>query len=276
MRRLHDRTWLAGGALVALVVFCALWPEVAPFGHNDVDFELTRQGPSLAHPLGTDQFGRDLLTRLAAAGRVSLAITGAALAIVLVLGFLYGAFAALAGGRVDALLMRALDGLLALPRLPVSIVILVALNQSAMTIWAVVLALAIVSWMLTARLVRGRVLVLREAEFVRAAKAVGARRRHILFRHVLPNTLGILVVAVLLELPGIVLGEAFLSVLGLGPNPPTPTWGNMAVEGVRFHRIWNVALPSAAIAVFAVLANLLADSLQEALDPRRAEARGGG
>jgi peptide/nickel transport system permease protein len=276
VRRLHDRTWLAGGALVALVVFCALWPEVAPFGHNDVDFELTRQGPSLAHPLGTDQFGRDLLTRLAAAGRVSLAITGAALAIVLVLGFLYGAFAALAGGRVDALLMRALDGLLALPRLPVSIVILVALNQSAMTIWAVVLALAIVSWMLTARLVRGRVLVLREAEFVRAAKAVGARRRHILFRHVLPNTLGILVVAVLLELPGIVLGEAFLSVLGLGPNPPTPTWGNMAVEGVRFHRIWNVALPSAAIAVFAVLANLLADSLQEALDPRRAEARGGG
>jgi ABC-type dipeptide/oligopeptide/nickel transport system permease subunit len=145
-----------------------------------------------------------------------------------------------------------------------------------MTIWAVVLALAIVSWMLTARLVRGHVLVLREAEFVRAAKAVGARRSRILLRHVLPNTLGILVVAVLLELPVVILGEAFLSVLGLGPNPPTPTWGNMAVEGVRFHRVWNVALPSAAIAVFAILANLLADSLQEALDPRRREARGSG
>ena len=276
MSRALDRTWLAGSALVALVLFCALWPEVAPFGHNDVDFDLTRQGPSLAHPLGTDQFGRDLLTRLAAAGRVSLAITGAALAIVLAIGFLYGAVAALAGGRLDAVLMRALDGLLALPRLPVAIVILVALNQSAMTIWAVVLALAIVSWMLTARLVRGHVLVLREAEFVRAAKAVGARRRHVLFRHILPNTLGILVVAVLLELPGVILGEAFLSVLGLGPNPPTPTWGNMAVEGVRFHRVWNVALPSAAIATFAILANLLADSLQDRLDPRRAEAHGGG
>jgi peptide/nickel transport system permease protein len=268
--RLRDRTWLAGSALVALVLFCALWPEVAPFGHNDVDFELTRQGPSLAHPLGTDQFGRDLLTRLAAAGRVSLAITGLALAAVLAFGFVYGAFAALVGGRVDGALMRMLDGLLALPRLPVAIVILVALDQTAMTIWAVVLALAIVSWMLTARLVRGHVLVLREAEFMRAARAVGARRRRLLLRHVLPNTLGILVVATLLELPGVILGEAFLSVLGLGPNPPTPTWGNMAVEGVRFHRVWNVALPSAAIAVFAILANLLADSLQERLDPRRA------
>jgi ABC-type dipeptide/oligopeptide/nickel transport system permease subunit len=274
--RLRDRTWLAGTALVALVLFCALWPEVAPYGHNEVDLDRSRQGISLAHPFGTDQFGRDLLTRVAAAGRVSLTITGLALAIVLAVGFAYGSVAALAGGRVDGAMMRVLDGLLALPRLPVSIVIIVALDQSAMTIWAVVLALAIVSWMLTARLVRGHVLVLREAEFVRAAKAVGARRSRILLRHVLPNTLGILVVAVLLELPVVILGEAFLSVLGLGPNPPTPTWGNMAVEGVRFHRVWNVALPSAAIAVFAILANLLADSLQEALDPRRREARGSG
>jgi ABC-type dipeptide/oligopeptide/nickel transport system permease subunit len=274
--QLGGRRWLAGAGLLGLVLFCALWPEVAPFGHNDVDFDLSRQGPSLEHPLGTDQFGRDLLTRLAAAGRVSLAITGLALAVILAIGFVYGAVAALAGGRVDSVLMRVLDGLLALPRLPVAIVILVALNQSAMTIWAVVLALAIVSWMLTARLVRGHVLVLREADFVRAAKAVGARRRRVLFRHVFPNTLGILLVAVLLELPGVILGEAFLSVLGLGPNPPTPTWGNMAVEGVRFHRVWNVALPSAAIATFAILANLLADSLQEALDPRRSGARGDG
>ena len=276
MRRLRDRTWLAGGALVLLVLFCALWPELAPFGHNDVDFDRSREGPSLAHPFGTDQFGRDLLTRVSAAGRVSLAITGLALAVILVVGFAYGAFAALAGGGVDSTMMRVLDGLLALPRLPISIVIIVALDQAAMTIWAVVLALAIVSWMLTARLVRGHVLVLRESEFVRAAKAVGAKRRQILLRHVLPNTAGILTVAVLLELPGVILGEAFLSVLGLGPNPPTPTWGNMAVEGVRFHRVWNVALPSAAIAVFAILANLLADSLQDALDPRRARAAGEG
>ncbi|MGZ8782861.1 MAG: ABC transporter permease [Gaiellaceae bacterium] len=272
MSALRGRSSAAGVALLALVLFCALWPEVAPFGHNDVDFDLTRQGPSLAHPLGTDQFGRDLLTRLAAAGRVSLAITGSAIAIILAIGFVYGAVAGLAGGRVDGVLMRVLDGLLALPRLPVSIVILVALNMAAQTIWAVVFALAIVSWMLTARLVRGQVLVLREADYVRAARAVGATRRRILLRHVLPNTLGILVVVALLEIPGVIIGEAFLSVLGLGPNPPTPTWGNMAVEGIRFHRIWNVALPSAMIAVFAVLANLLADAFQEAIDPRRARA----
>jgi ABC-type dipeptide/oligopeptide/nickel transport system permease subunit len=270
MRRLRRRHGSLAFLLVGFVLFCALWPEVAPYGHNRVDLGLSRQGPSLEHPLGTDQFGRDLLTRVAAAGRVSLAITGAALAIVLVLGFVYGAVAGLAGGRADALLMRVLDGLFALPRLPVSIVILVALNQSAQTIWAVVVALAIVSWMLTARLVRGHVLVLRQADWLRAAQAIGAGRRQILVRHILPNTLGILVVVVLLELPGLILGEAFLSVLGLGPNPPTPTWGNIAVEGVHFHRVWQVALPSAAIAFFAVSANILADRLQEALDPRRA------
>jgi ABC-type dipeptide/oligopeptide/nickel transport system permease subunit len=264
---------VAGVALIGLVLFCALFPELSPYGVNHIDFELTRQSPSLAHPLGTDQFGRDLLTRLAAAGRVSLTIAGAALAIILAVGFVYGAVAALAGGRMDGLLMRLLDGLLALPRLPVSIVLLVVLNMHAQTIWAMVLALSVVSWMLTARLVRGRVLVLREADYMRAARAVGANRRRILFRHVLPNSLGILVVAVLLELPGVILGEAFLSVLGLGPNPPTPTWGNMAIEGMRFHRIWNVALPCAAIAAFAILANLLADAFQAAMDPRRAERR---
>ena len=271
MRSLRVRIGVAGIALVTLVVGCALGPELSPYGANDVDFELTRQGPSFAHPLGTDQFGRDLLTRLAAAGRVSLAITAGALAIILAVGFVYGAVAGLAGGRLDGLLMRLLDGLLALPRLPISIVLLVVLNMHAQTIWAVVLALSVVSWMLTARLVRGHVLTLREADWVRAAHAVGASRFRILLRHVLPNTLGILVVAVLLELPGVILGEAFLSVLGLGPNPPTPTWGNMAVEGMRFYRIWNVALPCAAIALFAILANLLADRFQEALDPRRAE-----
>ena len=142
--------------------------------------------------------------------------------------------------------------------------------------WTMVVALSIASWFTTARIVRGQVISLKENDYVRAAKAVGARWYRVLMRHLLPNTLGILIIAVFLELPGVILGEAFLSVLGLGPNPPTPTWGNMAVEGVRFHRVWNVALPSAAIAVFAILANLLADSLQEALDPRRARGRGSG
>lgn len=270
MTALRGRGRGAALGLLALVLFCLLWPSLGPYDANFVDFSISRQGPSLAHPLGTDQFGRDLVTRLAAGGRVSLAIAAAALAIILVVGFLYGAISGLVGGRLDGLLMRILDGLLALPRLPVSIVILVVLNQKAQTVWAVVLALSVVSWMLTARLVRGQILVLRETEHVRAARAIGARRLRILFRHLLPNTLGILVIAVLLELPGVILGEAFLSVLGLGPNPPTPTWGNIAVEGVHFGNAWAVTLPSATIALFAVLANLLADRFQEKLDPRRA------
>ena len=269
MRRLG----IAGAALALLLLFCALWPELSPYGANDVDFGDSREYPSLAHPLGTDQYGRDLLTRLAAAGRVSLLITAGALSIILVVGFVYGAVAGLAGGRVDAFLMRLLDGLLAFPRLPVSIVILVVLSTRAQTIWAVVLALSVMSWMLTARLVRGQVLVVRESDFVRAARAVGASRTRILARNVFPNTLGVLVVATLLELPGVILGEAFLALLGLGPNPPTATWGNMALEGVRFHRVWAVALPSATIVLIAVLANLLADRYQDSLDPgqRRVE-----
>ena len=272
MRFLRSRGRRVGVALLALVLFCLLWPSLGPYDANFVDFSISRQGPSLAHPLGTDQFGRDLLTRLAAGGRVSLAIAAAALAIILLVGFLYGAVSGLVGGRLDGVLMRILDGLLALPRLPISIIILVVLNQKAQTVWAVVFALSVVSWMLTARLVRGQVLVLRESEHMRAARAIGARKPRLLFRHLLPNTLGILVVAVLLELPGVILGEAFLSVLGLGPHPPTPTWGNIAVEGVHFSNAWAVALPSATIALFAVLANLLADAFQERLDPRRAVA----
>ncbi|HUP33772.1 MAG TPA: ABC transporter permease [Gaiellaceae bacterium] len=269
MRRLRARAGVAGLTLLALVVFCLLWPSLGPYDANNVDFSISRQGPSLAHPLGTDQFGRDLVTRLAAGGRYSLGISAAALAIILALGFLYGAVSGLAGGKVDGFMMRILDGLLALPRLPISIVILVALNQQAQTVWAIILALSVVSWMLTARLVRGQVLVLRESEHVRAARAIGARRLRIIFRNVLPNTLGTVVVAVLLELPGVILGEAFLSVLGLGPNPPTPTWGNIALEGVHFANVWAVTLPSAVIVLFAVCANLLADAFQETLDPRR-------
>jgi ABC-type dipeptide/oligopeptide/nickel transport system permease subunit len=269
VRRAAGAAGAAGVAAAALLLFCVLWPELSPYGANDVDFDVSRDPPSLAHPLGTDQFGRDLLTRLAAAGRVSLAITAAALAIILVVGFVYGSVAGLLGGRVDAVMMRLLDGLLAMPRLPVSIVLLVVLDARAQTIWAVVLALSILSWMLTARLVRGHVLVLRQSDHIGAARAIGASRPRILLRHVFPNTFGILAVAVLLELPGVILGEAFLSLLGLGPNPPTATWGNVALDGIRFHRLWQVTLATAAIVTVAVLANLLADRLQEAADPRR-------
>jgi ABC-type dipeptide/oligopeptide/nickel transport system permease subunit len=270
----RNRTGMLGAAiLLAIVVFCVLVPVISPYGANTADFSSVRQAPSADHWLGTDQYGRDILTRLAAGGRTTLLIAGAALAIILVLGVGYGATSGILGGRADAAMMRLLDGLLAVPRLPVSIVILVFVGLQAQNVRTVVLALAIVNWMITARLVRGEVVLRKRQEYVRAAQALGAGRGQVARRHIVPNALGIVVVAIFLELPAVILGEAFLAVLGLGPEAPTPTWGNMALEGITFGRLWLVFLPSLAIGVLAVAASLFADGLGDSLDPRRWPAR---
>ncbi|HXV33129.1 MAG TPA: ABC transporter permease [Gaiellaceae bacterium] len=267
---LRNRTGMLGAAiLLAVVAYCVFVPVLSPYGANAADFSAVREPPSADHWLGTDQYGRDILTRLAAGGRTTLLIAGAALALILVLGVGYGATSGIAGGRVDAAMMRVLDGLLAVPRLPVSIVILVFVGLQAQNVQTVVFALAIVNWMITARLVRGEVVLRKRQEYVRAAQALGAGRAQIARRHVVPNALGIVVVAIFLELPAVILGEAFLAVLGLGPEAPTATWGNMALEGITFGRLWLVFLPSLAIGVLAVAASLSADGLGDALDPRR-------
>lgn len=261
-------TLVAGGLFLLIIAFALVWPLVSPYGADDVDFSRSRQGPSRAHPLGTDQFGRDLLARLAVGGRTTLAIVGIALVIIFAVGLLYGATAALAGRKTDTLLMRILDGLLALPRLPIAIVILAALKLNAQNVQTVALALGVVGWMLTARLVRGQLLMLKQQDYVRAARAVGASWIRVANRHLVPNSAGILAVALLLELPTVVIGEAFLAVLGLGPEAPTATWGNIAQQGLHFHRLWEMSLATAMIVAFALSANVLVDALGEALDPR--------
>ncbi len=262
-------TAVAALVFLGLVAYCVVWPFVSPYGANEVDFSVNREGPSFAHPLGTDQFGRDLLTRLAVGGRTSLAIAGIALAIILTIGVLYGTTAALLGGRFDGAMMRLVDGLFAIPRLPVAIVILVALRLNAQNVQTIAFALSIVGWMLTARLVRGQVLALKTRDYVLAARAIGANWPQVARRHLLPNTTGIILIALLLELPTVILGEAFISVLGLGPNPPTATWGNIAQDGLHFSRAWEMLLASAFIAAFALSANVLVDGLHDVLDPRR-------
>ena len=267
---LRNRTACLGAAiLLLLVAYCVLVPLLSPYDPNDADFAVGREPPSAEHWLGTDQYGRDIFTRLAAGGQTTLLIAGAALALILLLGVGYGATSGMLGGRVDSAMMRLLDGLIAIPRLPVSIVILVFLGLRAQNVQAVVLALAIVNWTITARLVRGEVVLLKRQDYVRAAQALGAGRGAVARRHIVPNSFGIVLVALFLELPAVILGEAFLAVLGLGPEAPTPTWGNIALEGITFGRLWLVFLPSLAIAVFAIAANLLADGLGDALDPRR-------
>ena len=257
--------------LAALVAYCFAWPALSPHDANGVDLARSRQGPSWEHPLGTDQLGRDLLARLAAGGQTTLLIAGGALVIILAIGTLYGTIAGLAGGAIDNALMRIVDGMLAIPRLPIAIVLLVVLSVHAQTIAAMALALSISSWMLTARLVRGQVRSLKQRQFIVAARATGAPWTRIARRHVLPNTAGTILIAVFLELPAVIVGEASLSVLGLGPSPPTTTWGNIAQSGLHFFRLWEMLLATIAITVFVLAANIIADGLHDVLDPRRAE-----
>ena len=267
--RVRRSTAIAAVLFGAIIAYCVLFPLVSPYDANGVDFTRSRQMPSLHHPLGTDTYGRDLLTRLAVGGRTTMLIASIALSAILAAGVIWGTTAAMAGGLVDSVMMRLVDGLLAIPRLPVAIVILVALRLNAQNVLTIALALAVVGWMQTARLVRGQVLSLTGRDYVRAARALGASRFEIARRHVIPNSTGIILVAILLELPTVVLGEAFIAVLGLGPDPPTATWGNIAQDGLYFARLWEPFLASAAIALFAISANVLIDSVDEMLDPRR-------
>jgi len=262
---------VAGVIFVLVVLYCVIWPFVSPYSGNEVDFTLAKQDPSFSHPLGTDKFGRDLFTRTADGGRVSILIGFGATLAILLIGVVYGSISGFVGGRLDNGLMRFLDALYGLPYLPFAIITLAIIGRTDM--WTMMVALSIASWFTTARIVRGQVLTLKENDYVRAAKAVGARWHRILVRHILPNTLGVLIIAIFLELPAVILGEAFLSFIGLGISPPDASWGAMAQEGrttYRTHPI-EIVVPSIAIASLVLCANFIADGLRDALDPRTRE-----
>ena len=261
----------AGAVFVLLLLYCVVWPAISPYDPNDVDFSQARQMPSLEHPFGTDTFGRDLFTRTALGGRISIGIGFAATLVILAIGVAYGSASGFLGGRVDNGMMRFLDALYGLPYLPFAIITLAVIGDSGF--WSLVIALSIASWLTTARIMRGQVITLKQNDYVRAAHVVGARRHRVLLRHILPNTLGILIIAVFLELPGVILGEAFLSFIGLGIGPPDASWGSMAQEGYKVYRVFPllIVIPSVAIATLILCANFIADGLRDALDPRTRE-----
>ncbi len=262
---------LAGIVFVLVLLYCLIWPIVSPYDPNEISFADRSNGPSLAHPFGTDNFGRDLLTRTAVGGRVSIGIGFAATFAILAIGILYGSISGFVGGKLDNGMMRFLDALYGLPYLPFAIITLAIFGDA--NFWTMAVALSIASWFTTARIVRGQIITLKENDYVRAARAVGARWYRILARHLLPNTLGVLVIAVFLELPGVILGEAFLSFIGLGISPPDASWGQMAQEGRTAYRVAPhiMAVPSLAIATLVLCANFVADGLRDALDPRTRE-----
>lgn len=284
-RYIRNKGAVAAAVIFVLVVlYCliipgfwripGLWTSIFDIDPNDADFTQTRLPTSLEHPFGTDDFGRDQFTRVALGGQVSIAIGIVATLFILGIGVTYGSISGFLGGKVDNAMMRFLDALYGLPYLPFAIItIQIISNQGAVDFKTMVVALAIASWFITARIVRGQIITLKENDYVRAARAVGARWYRILVRHLLPNTLGVLIIAVFLELPGVVLGEAFLSFIGLGINPPDASWGSLAQEGREAYRLHplDIVIPSVAIATLVLCANFIADGLRDALDPRTRE-----
>jgi oligopeptide transport system permease protein len=281
-RYLRNKGAVAAAVLFGIIVFYCLfipgfwfipgiWPRVFGIDPNQVNFAEVYLPPSLEHPFGTDQFGRDLWTRVAKGGQVSIGIGFAATIAILVIGIAYGSISGFVGGRLDNAMMRFLDALYGLPFLPFAILSLAIIGT--VNFWTMVIALTIASWFTAARVVRGQVITLKQNDYVRAAQAVGARWHRVLVRHLLPNTLGVLIIFIFLELPNVVLGEAFLSFIGLGINPPDASWGSLASEGREAYRTHPLDLwiPCLFIAALVLCANFIADGLRDALDPRTRE-----
>jgi len=257
-------------AIAFSIIFVYVWitPWLSSQDPYALDFSKAYLSPSWDHPFGTDQFGRDLFVRTALGGRVSIGIGFAATIAIMGVGILYGALSGFLGGWIDNALMRFLDALYGLPYLPFAIITLAIFGT--VNFWTMVVALTIASWFTTARVMRGQIITLKENDYVRAAHAVGARWHRVLFRHLLPNTLGVIIIFVFLELPGVVLGEAFLSFIGLGINPPKASWGTLAQEGYGEYQAhpYMIIIPSLAIAWLILSAFFVADGLRDALDPQ--------
>lgn len=265
--------------LVALVAAALLAPLIAPFDPNaqpDI-VGLARRAPSLAHPFGTDGFSRDVLSRVLFGARVSLGVATLAVLLSVSVGTAYGALAGYVGGWVDSVMMRLIDALMAIPRVLLMILALALWGRIALP--TLVLLLGLTGWFGTSRLVRARVRALARHDFTLAARALGARNRRVLWRHILPNALSPVLVAATLGIGSVIVLEAGLSYLGLGVQPPHASWGNIIHDGSDSPlRSWWIALfPGLAMLATVLAFNVLGDALHEALEPRggaAARARG--
>ncbi len=255
--------------LIAIGLAAVLAPVISPYSPYDMSLPDARKEPSLAHPLGTDKLGRDTLTRVLVGGRVSLAVAIAAVIISTVVGTVLGLLAGYRGGWVDSVISRITDIFMAFPLFVLLIVIVSMVGPSAMN---VVLVLGLFGWMVITRIVRGQVLSVMNEPYIEAAVAAGAPHWQILLRQVLPNIYVPIVVASTLGVANAMLSEAALSFLGLGIQPPTPSWGNMlnAAQSLQVlvNEPWVWIGPGAAIALTVLSINFLGDGLRDALDPR--------
>jgi peptide/nickel transport system permease protein len=280
-RRFRRHVLAVTGAIVLLILVLGVLvgPYVWPVAINDIDFTAKLQGPSLAHPLGTDDLGQDLLARMMYGGRISLAVGFAAMMVALFVGVLVGSVAGMASGWVDTALMWLTDLFLALPTLPLLLLVMYLFRDSVKKVLGVeggafVLIVVVIGglrWMPVARLVRAQFLSLREKEFVEAARALGASKVRQVVQHILPNALGPVIVVGTIDVAAAIIFESTLSFLGLGFPSDVPTWGSMLRDAKDYLDIaahWAL-FPGGAIFLTVLAINFIGDGLRDAFDPRR-------
>ena len=268
LRLKKNRAAMAGLGIIVLISLLAIFgPLLSPYSYSDQSLANANQPPSSAHWLGTDNLGRDLATRICYGARISLSIGIVASLINLGIGVLYGGISGYFGGRVDSVMMRIVDILYGIPLLLYVILLMVVLKPGLMNVF---LALGLVYWLRMARIVRAQVLSLKELEYILAARVLGASHRRLIFGHLLPNSLGPIIITLTLSIPEAIFTEAFLSFIGLGVSAPMASWGVLASEGVVTLRSYPFQLLSPAIAISLTMLgfNFLGDGLRDALDPR--------
>lgn len=273
----RNRLALAGLLiLVFMVLLCWIGPYISPYNLNDYKVADKNNPPSSEHWLGTDKLGRDILLRVMLAGRVSIMVGVIATGITLIIGSVLGALAGFYKKFLDAFIMRIAEIFMALPSLPLLIILGAIMSDlkvpPSQRIYFLMLILGVLSWPSLARLVRGQILTLREQEFMQATEALGLRDGRKIFKHLLPNTIPIIIVTATLGVAGAILSESALSYLGLGVVPPTPSWGNMISEAnglIEFRKRPWIWIPPGMCILFTVVAiNLIGDGLRDALDPK--------
>jgi len=264
----RDRVGMAGAALVVMLYLIALLaPWLSPYDPRAIDFGAVLQPPSFAHWMGTDESGRDVFSRVLWGARVSLIVALIIRLVTLVIGVVVGALAGFYEGWPDTVLMRTVEILLAFPGLLLLIGIASALGAGFLSL---LIAFSVTGWTTTARLVRGKLLAIKREEYMEAARAIGVPPLLQIGRHALPNAMGPVIVTATVGIAGIILAEAGLSFLGLGIQPPTPTWGGMIAQGRSFLTVawWASFFPGLGIALAVFGFNLFGDALRDALDPR--------
>ena len=262
-------------ALVSLVILmlialaCLVGPWLSPHAYDDTDWNLMGIGPTSDrwHLFGTDELGRDLLVRTLIGGRVSLTVGVLATLVSVSLGVAWGAVAGFVGGKVDAFMMRIVDILYAIPYLLIAIMMVTILGRD---FYLVVLTISAFSWMDMARVVRGQTLSIKSKEYIEAARAIGVPTRRIIYSHVVPNLLGIVVIYTSITVPGVILTESVLSFLGLGVQEPMTSWGVLIHDGANVMESspWMIWFPGAALTLTLYCANFLGDGMRDALDPK--------